>query len=253
MAARPTTAIVREPGENFAAGITSAGLGPPDPDLALAQHRAGCDALRDAGLEVVVLPADPRHPDGCFVEDTAVVLDEVAVITRPGDPSRRGEVEAVADVLARYRPLERIHAPGRLDGGDVLRCGDHLYIGRSARTNRAGAEQLAQIVSAHRYTSSEVPVDEGLHLKTEVTGLGDGRLIATAEAAARFPSSQVVVVPREEAYAANCLRLHDRVLIPDGCPRVRERLLELGVQVVVLEMSEFRKMDGGLTCLSLLC
>ncbi|HSM07295.1 MAG TPA: hypothetical protein VK858_21890 [Longimicrobiales bacterium] len=253
MPATPATAIVREPGENLAAGITTADLGLPDPDRALAQHRAYCDALRAAGLGVVVLPADPRHPDGCFVEDTAVILDEVAVITRPGDPSRRGEVEAVAEVLAGYRPLARLRSPGRLDGGDVLRCGDHLHIGRSARTDAEGAGQLAEIAAARGYTTSEVPVDGELHLKTGVTGLGDGRLVATAGAATRFPSSEVVVVSEEETYAANCLRLHDRVLIPDGCPRVRVRLVELGYQVVALEMSEFRKMDGGLTCLSLLC
>ena len=252
MIPRPTTALVREPGENLARGLSTAGLGPPDPRLALAQHRAYCDALRNAGLEVLVLPADPRHPDGCFVEDTAVVLDGVAVITRPGDPSRRGEVEAVAAVLAQVRPLVHIQSPGRLDGGDVLRWGDHLYIGRSARTDREGAAQLAEIVAAQGYTSSEVPVDAGLHLKTGVTGPGDGRLIATAALAARFPSFDVVTVPDDEAYAANCLRVRDRLLIPDGCPRVRRVLAELGYEVVGVEMSEFRKMDGGLTCLSLI-
>ena len=252
MTPRPATALVREPGENFAEGLTTADLGPPDPRRALAQHRGYCDALRDAGLDVLVLPADPRHPDGCFVEDTAVILDEVAVVTRPGDPSRRGEEEAVAADLARYRPLERIRSPGRLDGGDVLRVGDHLFIGRSTRTNREGARQLAEIVAAQGYTSSEVPVDAGLHLKTGVTDLGDGRLIATAAVAARFPSSEVVTVPDEEAHAANCLRVRDRLLIPDGCPRVRRALAELGYEVVGVEMSEFRKMDGGLTCLSLI-
>lgn len=251
MAPDPTLALVREPGEELSRGLTTAGLGRPDPSRALEQHRAYRNALREAGLEVVVLPPDPQHPDGCFVEDAAVVLDEVAVVTRPGHLSRRGEVEAVAESLARYRPLERIRAPGRLDGGDVLRCGDHLWIGRSTRTNREGAGQLAEIAAARGYTTSEVPVDAGLHLKTGVTDLGDGRLIATAALAGRFPSSEVVTVPDEEAYAANCLRVRDRLLIPDGCPRVRRALEALGYQVVVVEMSEFRKMDGGLTCLSL--
>jgi dimethylargininase len=138
-----------------------------------------------------------------------------------------------------------------LDGGDVLRWGRHLYIGRSARTNREGAAQLAAIAAARGYNTSEVTVDAGLHLKTGVTDLGDGRLIATAALAARFPSSEVVTVPGEEAYAANCLRVRDRLLIPEGCPRVRRDLGELGYEVVGVEMSEFRKMDGGLTCLSL--
>jgi len=253
MPASPTTAIVREPGENLARGLTTAGLGPPDPRLALAQHRAYCDVLRESGLEVVVLPADPRHPDGCFVEDTAVILGEVAVITRPGDPSRRGEEEAVAAVLSRIRRLIHIPPPGRLDGGDVLQWGDRVYIGRSTRTNREGATQLAEIVSARGYAASEVPVDAGLHLKTGVTELGDGRLIATAAMAARFPSADVVTVPEDEAHAANCLRVGDRLLIPGGCPGVHRTLLELGYEVVVVEMSEFQKMDGGLTCLSLVC
>ncbi|MEJ2540182.1 MAG: hypothetical protein P8188_09450 [Gemmatimonadota bacterium] len=202
MASRPTVALVREPGENFARGITGAGLG--------------------------------------------------ALVTRPGDPSRRGEAAAVAAVLARHRPLVHIRPPGRLDGGDVLRVGGHVYIGRSTRTNREGAEQLAEIVADQGLTSSPVMVDEVLHLKTGVTGLGDGRLLATAGMAARFPSAEVITVPDDEAYAANCLPIPGHLLVPAGSPRTQRRLLDLGYRVAAVEMSEFRKMDGGLTCLSLI-
>ena len=248
----PTTAIVRLPGTNFGDGITTAGLGPPDFRRALAQHEAYCRALEDCGLEVVTLDADPRHPDGCFVEDTAVVTESVAVSTRPGSPARAGEEEAVAEVLAGYRALERIRPPGCVDGGDVLRVGSHFLIGRSARTNQPGADQLGEILAAHGYPSSQVPVEAGLHLKTGVTTLGDGRVVATAAFAPLFPRAQVVPVDPGEEYAANCLAVNGRLLVPAGHPGVRRRLGQAGYDVVEVAMSEFRKMDGGLTCLSLL-
>lgn len=247
-----TRAIVRRPGENLARGLTTQRSGPPAYGRALEQHAAYCHALRGCGLEVTVLEADARHPDGCFVEDTAVVLDEAAILTRPGDPSRRGEVAAVAEVLGRYRPLLRIRSPGRLDGGDVLRVGDHVYIGRSGRTNAEGARQLMAMLSAHGYTASEVPVDAGLHLKSGVTWLGDDTLIATGELAGSFPRWNVLPVRDDEAYAANCLHVNGRILIPAGFPGARRQVRGLGMEIVEVEMSEFRKLDGGLTCLSLL-
>ena len=136
------------------------------------------------------------------------------------------------------------------DGGDVLRSRKHVWSRPSARTDREGAGQLAELAAARGYATSEVPVDAGLHLKTGVTDPGDGRLIATAPVAARFPSSEVVVVPEEEGYGANCLRVRDRLLFPDGYPWVRRKLAVLDYEVVGVEVSEFRKMDGGLTCLS---
>lgn len=247
-----TRAVVRSPGRSLSRGLTTQPLGPPDFGRALEQHAAYRDALHSCGLDVIVLDADEHHPDGCFVEDTAVVLDEVAILTRPGDPSRRGEVPAVAQVLGRHRPLARIRPPGRLDGGDVLRVGRHLYVGRSRRTNARGAWQLMDIVSDLGYTASEVPVRAGLHLKSAVTWLDGDTFMATGDVAPGDIPGRLLRVDDAEAYSANCLRVNDRVLIPSGFPRTRDRVRRLGIPVVELPMSEFEKLDGGLTCLSLL-
>ena len=247
-----TRAIVRQPGINFAQGITTATLGAPDIALAQRQHAAYCAALRACGLAVTVLPADTRYPDGCFVEDTAILTERVAVLARPGDPTRRGETDRIAAELAPGKPVEPIAAPGTLDGGDVLRVGDHFYIGQSQRTNAAGAEQLTHILTRHGYTASTVPVRTVLHLKTGITYLGDDTFIATAEFADRFAEYDPIVVIPAEAYAANCLRVNDRVLVPAGFPMAYRRLAEQGLELILLDMSEYEKMDGGLTCLSLL-
>jgi dimethylargininase len=245
-------AIVRRPGTNFAQGLTSSRLGPPDFARASAQHAAYCAALQKCGLDLTLLAADPRYPDGCFVEDTAVLTERVAVITRPGDPTRRGEAACIAAELSSEQPVETIAAPGTLDGGDVLRVEDHFYIGQSQRTNAAGAEQLARILTHHGYTASTIPVRTVLHLKTGVTYLGDGTFITTAEFAERFAEYDPIEVGPEEAYAANCLRVNDRVLVPAGFPMAHRQLAERGLELIFIEMSEYEKMDGGLTCLSLL-
>lgn len=249
---RYSQAIVRRPGPNFAQGLTSSQLGAPDFLRASAQHAAYCAALQQCGLDLTLLTADPRYPDGCFVEDAAVLTERVAVITRPGDPTRRGETDRIAAELAVGKPIETIEAPGTLDGGDVLRVGDHFYIGQSQRTNAAGAEQLTRILTHHGYTASTIPVRTVLHLKTGITYLGDGTYITTAEFAERFGEYDPIEVPPEEAYAANCLRVNDRVLVPAGFPTAYRRLAERGLDLIPLEMSEYEKMDGGLTCLSLL-
>ena len=246
----PTHALLRRPGPNFAAGLTTARLGAPDFAKALRQHEAYAEALQECELELIILEADERFPDGCFVEDTAVVTGTVAVRTRPGAPERRGETEAVAEVLAAYREVVSITAPGTVDGGDILRDGDHFFIGRSDRTNAAGARQLAAILAAHGYTSSEVPVRGVLHLKTAVTGLGPGAFICTDDFYPWFSSGRVIRLGAKDAYAANCLLLNDTLLMPAGFPTIRWQLAELGYPIIELEMSEFRKMDGGLTCLS---
>ena len=245
-------AIVRRPGENLANGITTARLGTPDFALAQRQHAAYCAALQAAGLDLIVLPADERYPDGCFVEDTAVVAEEVAVIARPGDPTRRGEEKRIAEVLAEYKAIETIVSPGQLEGGDVLRVGDHFYIGRSRRTNAAGAEQLSRILSRYGYTASTIPVREVLHLKTGVTYAGGDTFIATAEFLEPFADFDTIRVTPAEAYAANCLWVNGHLLLPAGFPYVAESLRERGRTLLLVEMSEFRKLDGGLTCLSIL-
>jgi dimethylargininase len=245
-------AICRRPGADLARGLTTATLGKPDFARALAQHDAYVQALRDSGLNVTVLDAAPGYPDAHFVEDTAVVTPHVAVIARPGHPDRRGEERTIAPVLAEHRPLERIVAPGTLDGGDVLMIGDHFFIGISERTNAAGAAQLTAILARYGHTATTVSVAAGLHFKSSVNELGEVLLLtrdfAGREELADYPH---LVVPVGEEYAGNTLRINDHLLTPAGHPGVRQLLESLEREITVLDLSEMRKMDGGLTCLSL--
>jgi len=252
-----TRAIVRPPGASFAEGLTTSGLGPPRLDDALAQHERYCAALRASGLEVVQLAAAHEFPDSTFVEDTAVVTSRGAIITRPGAPSRAGEADAMRSVLAAlFRDLTRIEPPGTLDGGDVCQIEDRFLIGLSARTNADGARQLAEWLRTLGYSFDIVDVRSHtglLHLKSGMSYLGDGRLmVVDALAGARpFQGYQQIRVPAGEEYAANCVRVNDRVLVPNGFPAMETALHDYGYATVAVEMSEFRKMDGGLTCLSL--
>jgi dimethylargininase len=247
-----TKAIVRRPGRNFARGITTSNLGKPDFGKAMEQHAAYCDALIRCGVELTVLEADERYPDGCFVEDTAVVNSRVVVISRPGAASRMGEEEEIAQVLAGFGATESITPPGTLEGGDVLRAENHYYIGLSARTNAEGASQLSAILLKHGFTTSVIRVEEGLHLKSDIAYLGKGNFISTPVFSAIAHPANTILLDQDEYYSANCLRVNDYLLIPKGFPKSRMKILELGYEIIELEMSEFRKMDGGLTCLSLL-
>ena len=247
-----TKAIVRSPGRNFAEGISTSNLGKPDFGKALEQHSAYCDALKGCGLELIVLKADERYPDGCFVEDTAIVTDEVAVITRPGAPSRRGEETEISMILSEFRKIETINHPGNLDGGDVLRVEDHFFTGISGRTNMNGARQLSEILSKYGYTASETEVGEGLHLKSGIAYLGKGNFISAEGFSKIAGSSGIIILDQEESYSANCLPVNDFLLIPRGFPKSKKKIAELGYNIIELDMSEFRRMDGGLTCLSLL-
>jgi dimethylargininase len=246
-------AIVRRPGTNAGDGLTTSHLGRPDIGLMLSQHEAYVRAIEGLGAEVQVLAADDAFPDGCFVEDVAVITPDCAVIARPGAPSRRGEQAALEPMLARYRNIARIEPPGCLDGGDVVLAGDRALIGLSARTNEDGARQLAKILAAAGMQARIVPVPTGLHLKSFVNFLGDDRLLLTsryAESAELADFAQVIVADGED-YAANCIACGQQLLLPAGFPRTRERLETLGFDVLPLETSEFRKMDGSLSCLSL--
>ena len=247
-----TKAIVRSPGRNFAEGISTSNLGKSDFGKALEQHSAYCDALKGCGLELIVLKADERYPDGCFVEDTAIVTDEVAVITRPGASSRMGEEAEISEILSEFRKIETIRFPGTLDGGDVLRVENHFFIGISGRTNREGARQLSSILSKYGFTASETEVGEGLHLKSGIAYLGKGNFISAVGFSKITGSSRVIILNQEESYYANCLQVNDFLMIPKGFPKAKKNILELGDKAIELDMSEFRKMDGGLTCLSLL-
>jgi len=251
-----THALVRPPAETFAAGITSAGLGAPVLALAREQHEAYCRALERLGLALVRLPPDPEFPDSTFVEDAAVVARGSALLTRPGAPSRSGEVAPVRAALGPWFPQpDAITAPGTLDGGDVCEAGAHCFIGLSARTNAHGAAQLAAWLGRRGIGASTIDV-RGipglLHLKTGLAWLGGQRLLASRGLAGHeaLRGWEVVRVPEGEEYAANCVRVHDAVLVPRGFPATAALLGGLGYDIVPLEMSEFRKMDGGLSCLS---
>ena len=251
-------AIVRIPGLTFANGLTtSAAQGRPDIRKALEQHAAYCKALRACGLEVSVLAPDERYPDGTFVEDTAVVASRVAIATRPGAPTRAGEVSAVAAALRGFgRELEQIEAPGTVDGGDICQAEEHFLIGVSARTNEAGATQLAGILARHGYSTSFVDIRGHrtlLHLKSGMAYLGEGRFTVAADLPEidALGAYERVAVDATEGYAANCVRVNDLVLVAAGFPRLADRLDKLGYGVRALEMSEFTKMDGGLSCLSI--
>lgn len=252
-----TRAIVRPPGANFAEGLTTSGLGAPDHGLAVRQHEAYCSALAACGLDLIRLAPDERFPDSTFVEDTAVLSGDLAVLARPGAPSRSGEVEAIAPAVARFFPRpQQIEPPGTLDGGDICEAGGHFFIGISHRTNPEGASQLAGILARAGRTAAFVDirgVPGILHLKSGVAWLGGKRLAVIAALAGEraFVDFERVGVDHEEAYAANCILVNGRLLLPAGYPRLASRLRGLGLQVTELDMSEYRKMDGGLSCLSL--
>ena len=218
----------------------------------LAQHAACVRALTAAGAEVTVLEADTRFPDGCFVEDTAVVAGEFAVITRPGAPSRRGEEDAIEPLLAADCEIARIEAPGTVDGGDVIIAGRRVLIGLSARTNADGARQLSALLANRGIRAATVAVTGSLHLKSDVSWIGDRLLLTRAYAGrAELAGFNRLIVPEGEEYAANCVDTGERLLIAAGFPRTREVLELAGFGVTAIDVGEFRIMDGGLSCLSI--
>ena len=252
-----TRAIVRPPDMNFAEGLTSVDLGKPDFLTALKQHEAYCRALNECGLELITLPPNETYQDSTFVEDTAILTERCAVLTRPGAASRSGEVSLIANELVlRFSEVRSIEEPGTLDGGDICEAGNHFFIGLSHRTNEAGAQQLANILSAFEYTSDVVDIrnlNSILHLKSGIAYIGDNRMVVIKELADMdvFSSYDLILVDEDEAYAANCVQVNNRVLLASGFPKFAAQLDRLGVKTVAVDMSEFQKMDGGLSCLSL--
>lgn len=246
-------AILRRPGPDFGDGLTTAGLGAPDYALMLEQHAAYREALESLGLRCTVLDPLPGCPDAHFVEDTAVLAPDVAIVTRPGAESRRGETASIEHALAGMKPIARIDPPGTVDGGDILLAGDRCYIGLSRRTNEAGATQLAAHLEQAGIDSAIVRVPSGLHLKSGANYLGSGRMLVTQEFAAEpaFARFERIVLEPADGYAANTLWINGTLLTPAGFPRVRSRLERLGYPVIVLDASESARMDGGLSCLSL--
>lgn len=250
-------ALLRLPGKNFASGLTTSDLGIPDFSLALKQHQAYQQALVACGLEIHVLPADLDHPDSTFVEDTAVLVNDLAIISNPGAASRTKEAGKIQQELQQfYKRIKHIKAPGTLDGGDICEAGSHFFIGISERTNESGAAQLSEILHQEGFTNEFIDI-RGLpgllHLKSAIAYLGD-RTLVVANAIARcasFSNYRVIEVDTEEQYAANCVLVNVQVLLPEGFPHIHSKLEDAGYSVKPLNMTEFQKMDGGLSCLSL--
>lgn len=225
-------------------------------DLALArgQHAAYELALREAGCEVRPLAEQPDWPDSVFVEDTAIVLDDVAVATRPGAASRRDEVASVADALAEFREILSIEAPATLDGGDVLRLGKRLYVGASARSNPDGIAQLGRLLAPFGYLVEAVPLQGCLHLKSAVTQVADDLLLVNRAWVdpERFPGWHCIAVDPAEPMAANALKIGGRVIVSASWPRTAARLRQAGIDARTVEMSEMEKAEGAVTCCSLI-
>jgi len=249
--------IVRTPCKALVEGITSAPqLGKPDYQLALKQHASYIEALKKCGVDVMVLDADERYPYSCFVEDPAVVPSKCAIDTNPGAASRNGEKLEIVDALRTFFPedkIEYIKAPGTLEGGDVMMVGDHFYAGRSARTNEEGIRQFIAILEKYGLSGSEVTLEEVLHLKTGVNYLENNNMLVSGEFVDKpeFEKYNRIEIPVEEAYAANCIWVNDTVIVPEGYPAVLAAVKGAGYDVLLVDTSEFRKLDGGLSCLSL--
>jgi dimethylargininase len=226
---------------------------PIDIGRARAQHAAYEEALRALGCRVERLPARPELPDAVFVEDTAVVVEEHAVITRPGAASRRAETESMAQALATYRTVAVQNAPATLDGGDVLRRGRRLFVGRSRRSNEAGVASLRSALEPFGYSVTAVDFDGCMHLQSAVTEVAPGMLLLNPAwvAPGAFGAARVIEVDPQEPFAANGLPVADSLLFPTAFPRTRRRLEEAGLRVVDVDLSELAKAEGAVTCCSI--
>ncbi len=250
------SAIVKRPCKNFSNGLTTSSLGSPDYEKVIEQHENYIRTLRKCGVELHILEADEKYPDSTFVEDTAIVNEKCVIITNPGAQSRKGEIHAISNFIKEnynYKKIERINAPGTLDGGDVMRINNCYYIGLSSRTNKDGANQLAKILSINGFKTQVVEMKESLHLKSGLNYIGDNCLLSIDEFKddPLFQQFKMVQVEKDEAYAANCILVNGYLIMPKGYGKLKQSLTKLNYIIIELEMSEFRKMDGGLSCLSL--
>ncbi len=222
--------------------------------LALQQHQQYQSALSSLGCEIVTLPTEPGLADSVFIEDTAMVLDEIAVLCRPGAASRQPEVAGVEGVLKQYRPLASIQPPGTLDGGDLLRVGKVIYAGLSTRSNQSGIEQLRSIVADHGFSVKTVETTKCLHLKSAVSEVAPGSLLINPDWISRsvFRDCDLIDVDKKEAHAANALRVGRSVIYPSSFPRTMEKLVARDIALTPVNVSELQKAEGAVTCCSLI-
>jgi dimethylargininase len=249
-----TRAIVRKPCKAMVKGLTTVNLGLPDYALACEQHQDYVAALQECGLLVTQLPALEDYPDSCFVEDIALLSKQVAIVTHPGAESRKGEVPHIAAVLKAFYPSPQYMSDkGHAEAGDIMMVGKHFYIGLSDRTNLAGATEIIDILNHHGLSGSTVKMNDMLHLKTGLSYIENDNLLAYGEmiSSPNFDQYKRVAIDENEQYAANSVWINGTVLIPKGFPKTVKAVQGLGYKTREIAMSEFQKIDGGLSCLSL--
>ncbi len=249
-----TIAITRAVSPSFAqCELTHIDRVPIDVEVAKAQHEAYEQALRRLGVTVVSLPVEPDLPDSVFVEDTAVVLDEIAVMMRPGAVSRRAEVQTIAKTLEPYRRLVWIDGPGTIDGGDVLQIGKTIYVGRSTRSDTHGIAALNELVTPYGYSVVGVPLTGCLHLKSAATPITDDVLLVNAQWVDpdAFSGMKFVGTDADEPHAANALRIANALVYPSAFPRTLERIAKIVERIELVDVSELAKAEGAVTCCSL--
>jgi dimethylargininase len=247
--------IARTPAKSLINGLTSADLGKPDYQKALDQHNSYIHALQQCDVDITILPASEAFPDSVFVEDVALCTPHCAIITRPGAETRRAETTLITDAITRFYPnkVEYIQAPGTVEAGDIMMVENHFYIGLSARTNQEGATQMIAILEKYGLSGSVVTLEKVLHLKTGLAYLEHNNLLAAGEFITKpeFQHLNIIKIPEEESYAANCIWVNERVIMPAGYPITKAKIEALGYQVIEVDTSEYRKIDGGVSCMSL--
>jgi dimethylargininase len=247
-------AIVRRPCENMIHGITREDEGVPDYSLALKQHDSYIEALKSCGLEVITIEKNNTFPDSVFIEDTAVLTKEFAIITNPSPKARKEEIVGVIPTIKKqYQTIEYIAPPGTLEGGDIMLIGDTFYIGRTARSNEDGIRQFKKIINKHGYNAIIIDVTDMLHLKTGVSFIGNDTvlIVDSLKNHSAFSSYKKIIAEGSEAYAANSLNINGKIIIPEGYPETRNKLEQEGYNLIELDISEYRKLEGGLSCMSL--
>ena len=238
----------------MANGLTTAKLGLPIYQKALIQHTNYIKALEECGVKVTVLDADENYPDSTFVEDVALLTPKCAIITNPGADSRKGEILGMKKVLSQfYTNIEEIQNTGTVEAGDIMMVGSHFYIGLSERTNEIGAAQIIEILKKYGMSGSVVSLEKVLHLKTGLAYLENNNLVACGEFLSKqeFQKYNIIEIDENESYSANCIWVNEKVIIPEGFPNTKAKIQAAGYKTIEVDVSEFQKLDGGLSCLSL--